>query len=300
MYHRISEETFDPWGLAVCPRLFEGQMNWLAAERTVMPLSEFAHLQRNGELPATATAVTFDDGYAAAVEVAAPILERLGLPATTFVPADLLERQQEFWWDELERVVLTSDCVSLELDGETVALCPKSQQDRDWRFGSQPKTQRQTAFHRLWSCLRLKTPTELDAALKELRDQSGVQPIVRENLRPITSSEARVRSSDLLEWGSHALTHPSLPSLSSEEKRREIVQSVERCTELFGRVPKTFAYPYGDCDLESERLVGEAGFVCACTTENGTVTRSSSVLRLPRVQVGNWEVADLARVLGHE
>jgi peptidoglycan/xylan/chitin deacetylase (PgdA/CDA1 family) len=66
MYHRIAEEPFDPWGLSVTPANFRDQLAWLAQNRTVLPLGEFAALHRAGTLPAEAIAVTLDDGYACA------------------------------------------------------------------------------------------------------------------------------------------------------------------------------------------------------------------------------------------
>src|SRR5207244_7255859 len=85
MYHRIGSETFDPWGLAVQRDRFSEQVEWLAGNRTVLPLSEFARRQRERELPADAIALTFDDGYASVLP-AVPLLERHKLHATVFLP----------------------------------------------------------------------------------------------------------------------------------------------------------------------------------------------------------------------
>ena len=63
MHHRIGSETFDPWGLVVGIRRFEAQLEWLARNRTVLPLSEFVGAHREGRLVRDAVATTFDDGY---------------------------------------------------------------------------------------------------------------------------------------------------------------------------------------------------------------------------------------------
>lgn len=41
-------------------------------------------------------ALTFDDGYRSNVRVALPVLERLGVPATVFVPTDLIDNEALF------------------------------------------------------------------------------------------------------------------------------------------------------------------------------------------------------------
>src|SRR5881275_1855421 len=64
MYHRIGIETFDPWGLVVDPDRFAGQLEWLALNRTMLPLTEFARLHLERQLPPDAASLTFDDGYA--------------------------------------------------------------------------------------------------------------------------------------------------------------------------------------------------------------------------------------------
>jgi peptidoglycan/xylan/chitin deacetylase (PgdA/CDA1 family) len=53
--------------------------------------------------PAAKTlAVTFDDGFASVFEVAEPILTRLGLPATVFVPTAFMGQRQRLSWQGIE------------------------------------------------------------------------------------------------------------------------------------------------------------------------------------------------------
>jgi peptidoglycan/xylan/chitin deacetylase (PgdA/CDA1 family) len=296
MYHRIAEETFDPWGLAVKPAHFKEQLSWLAENRMVLPLGEFAARHCDKTLPRTAIALTFDDGYMCTADVAAQLLNRANLPATIFISAELTERGRPFWWDELQDIALSPDRDSLEIAGERIALGAKHQDDRVWNPGAPPRTARQRAFHRIWASLREKPPGELDDTMASLRKQSAVAPD-RPVIRPMTPEKVRATVSDGIEFGSHALSHPWLTSLDRSTKLHEICDSVDRCAKLTGSRPRSFAYPYGNFDDESEQLVQEAGFACACASNGGSVRRRSRLFALPRIQVEDGGAAALARRL---
>jgi peptidoglycan/xylan/chitin deacetylase (PgdA/CDA1 family) len=296
MYHRVASESFDPWGLCVTADRFRDQLRWLTDNRTVLPLEEFARRHRDRILPADAVALTFDDGYECTAIVAAPMLEAAGLPATIFIPAELVERGEPFWWDELQSIVLQHDENSLTVDAERVWLGEKQPDDHRWRPGSPPRTDRQRAFYRIWAALREKEPAGLDAAMMQLRGQSSVNSGLIAS-PPMSPAQVRATSSELLSFGSHALTHPWLTSLDTAEKAHEIRASVARCAALTGSAPTAFAYPYGNFDAESERLVQDAGFAFACATRGRAVTPKSSLFALPRMQAGNWTGKELGRAL---
>jgi peptidoglycan/xylan/chitin deacetylase (PgdA/CDA1 family) len=85
-YHAIGEcpAADDPAELFMPLRLFESQMKFLARWRKVIPLGAAVTGVDHGVRPTVA--VTFDDGYRSVMEHAAPILSRLSIPATVFVP----------------------------------------------------------------------------------------------------------------------------------------------------------------------------------------------------------------------
>ena len=47
--------------------------------------------------------VTFDDAYLSVLELARPILDRLGLPATVFVPTDWPARDEPMRWPGIDQ-----------------------------------------------------------------------------------------------------------------------------------------------------------------------------------------------------
>jgi peptidoglycan/xylan/chitin deacetylase (PgdA/CDA1 family) len=297
MYHRIARESFDPWGLAVSPERFARQVEWLERHRTILPLEEFARLHERRKLPRSAVALTFDDGYACSLEAAAAILEHAGVSATVFLPAQLIGRSREFWWDELARIVVEFEGTELSLDNGTVTVPAGSAEDHRWAAGDEASTPRQRLYLELWSVLRSRDLDEIDRTLDRIREQGKLHSENRDAYRRLSAEEIRSASSPAVSFGSHAMSHRPLTSLPPEERRREIRESAAACAKLTGTAPKTFAYPFGDCDGETADMVRDAGFTCACTTEPAFVIHRTPPFMIPRLQAGNWEPRQLAKVL---
>lgn len=297
IYHRIAEETFDPWGSAVTPARFRVHLAWLAQNRTVLRLQDFADLHRRRVLPPDAIAVTLDDGYACNCAIAAPLLEEFQVPATMFLPVNFIMSGKPFWWDELEEIVLEHDGSGLTINDQTVALGPKRPSDREWMPWSAPGTPRQVAYHDIHVRLARMRPDHLTSSMELLRDQARPTNGAAPMKRPMTAAEVRQAAGRFVEFGSHSLNHPWLPNLDPTRQRHEICDSVEQCRALTGSRPSAFAYPFGMFDEKSEHLVEEAGFDCACATRDLAVSRGSSTFALPRLQAGNWDVAELEQAL---
>jgi len=287
MYHRIADETFDPWGLCVHPARFEEQLDWLARNRAVLPLPEFLRMKRDGHMPDDATAITFDDGYACAANLAAPRLARAGMHATVFLPVRLIASDREFWWDELERIVLAAPVARLRVDGNETPLGSPQDDDRYWRPYAAPKTPRQKAFLQLWAWLGPLRHKKREAVLADLRQQAGSEATARQSHRPMTVAEVRSLDPSTMDFGSHGLTHADLLAISDDEKADEIGASFDACAELTGRTPKAFAYPHGRFDAECERIAELSGYELACSTKQAFVSTRSSPFALPRLAVTN-------------
>jgi peptidoglycan/xylan/chitin deacetylase (PgdA/CDA1 family) len=89
----------------VTPEQFSEQMNYLVSEGfepvTVRRLTEYLRTGR-GEWPERPVAITFDDGRRSQIELAWPIMERLGLTATFFVFTNAPDRNDNYLtWSEL-------------------------------------------------------------------------------------------------------------------------------------------------------------------------------------------------------
>jgi peptidoglycan/xylan/chitin deacetylase (PgdA/CDA1 family) len=107
----------------------------------------------------------------------------------------------------------------------------------------------------------------------------------------------RLAYSRLIEIGSHTMSHCPLPKCARDEQFREINGSRQRCTELTGRTPTSFAYPYGEYDETTPALVARAGFARACSTEQDLVWETSSPHLMPRRTVRDWNGDSFERQL---
>jgi peptidoglycan/xylan/chitin deacetylase (PgdA/CDA1 family) len=72
-----------------------------------------------------------------------------------------------------------------------------------------------------------------------------------------------------LDVGAHSRTHPRLTQLSDEAAAEEIEGSRRELAQGLRRPVAFFAYPHGDRDSRTERLVRRAGFAAACSTQGG-------------------------------
>jgi peptidoglycan/xylan/chitin deacetylase (PgdA/CDA1 family) len=97
-YHAVSDTW--PADLSVTPAAFEGQIR-ARLERGYrgVTLTQSQMPSR----PAKALVVSFDDAYLSTLTEAAPILARLGVPGTLFVPTDYMGQPEPMTWPGIEQ-----------------------------------------------------------------------------------------------------------------------------------------------------------------------------------------------------
>jgi peptidoglycan/xylan/chitin deacetylase (PgdA/CDA1 family) len=312
LYHRVARLRSDPWSLAVTPRRFEEHLEVLRREAHPIRLEQLSKSLVDGELPERAVVVTFDDGYADNLYNARPLLERYDVPATIFLPSGLIGGEREFWWDELERLMLQpgklrEDRLVLDLHGTTYKwqlgdatnyTREEFRRNRHWRAWEEAPTSRHGVYRTLWELLHPMSEAERWKLLDQLGEWAGVQRAPRDSHRLLSLEEVgALAREELVEIGAHTVTHPTLSGLPAEVQRSEILKSKADLEEIAGRPVSAFAYPFGrrsDYDSRTLTLVREGGFTCACCNFPGRVDLSSDRFELPRLLVQDWDGGDFA------
>ncbi len=313
LYHRVAELSVDPQRLAVPPSLFAEQLAVIRQHGVPMTLDALVRGAEEGTLPAGAVAVTFDDGYADNLEAAVPLLARHGVPATVFAAPGAADADREFWWDELEKVLLLPGSlppqfsVRIGTERRPIVLGRAAEYSRRdyeghlrWTVDlKEAPTARHHAYRDLSARLRTLTAADRARALADLFAVSGASTIARGTHRPLSPAGiASLARQENIAVGSHTVSHPALGFLHQAEQRREIAGGRARLESLTGRPVTAFAYPFGgtsDISPAVLRIARDAGMTLACTTRPGCVHAGSDRHALPRVIVRNWPLPEFRR-----
>jgi peptidoglycan/xylan/chitin deacetylase (PgdA/CDA1 family) len=100
--------------------------------------------------------------------------------------------------------------------------------------------------------------------------------------------------------GSHTLTHPRLPMLTTCEAKRELATSKEKLEHLVNRKIRTFSFPYGAFDGTLVSLCQNAGYERVFTTLPVMAFREPSELVIGRVGVEptDWAIEFYLKLVG--
>jgi peptidoglycan/xylan/chitin deacetylase (PgdA/CDA1 family) len=305
MYHRVAEPRHDPWELSVSPHRFAEQMRFLKDARTPLPMGDFVKRLTDGTLPRSAVAVTFDDGYIDNLTAAKPILVETGVPATVFLSTGRLGKTEDFWWDELARLILDWEPAikgSVKIADEFVKVelprLPKGMTPSKWRASDPPRTERESLYLEIWSRLRKLGARERQEGMASARALFQVGPPDAGDLPMRPEDVSDLVAGSLVEVGAHTVTHQPLTTLTQSEQYNEVVNSRDACASLIGQPVEGFAYPHGDLNQSVKDLVRKSGFRWACSTRAAAVNRSKfDLFDLPRLQAFNWTRAELKHVL---
>jgi peptidoglycan/xylan/chitin deacetylase (PgdA/CDA1 family) len=288
LYHRVTALASDPEMLAVSPDNFRAHMQYL---KDTVPLVRFEEDWSKVSRPAVA--ITFDDGYADNVLEALPILDETGVPATFFVSTGTIGTRSEFWWHELEGIILEKQGLPpvFTLEDDTVG--------RNWPTGT--SGERKDFYHGMVRLMNDVNAARRNNWLVQLRHWAQTDERAADTHRVMTLDEILLLAeSSRVTIGAHTVTHTCLSSLTIEEQREEITASKQQLETWLGREVLTFSYPFGrrpDYTQQSIAICREAGFTRAAANFPGQAHRWSDPYQIPRYLVRNWPVEMFSKKL---
>ncbi|MCF6158760.1 MAG: polysaccharide deacetylase family protein [wastewater metagenome] len=315
LYHRVADVSSDPWSLCVTPQRFAEHLEVLQKHTQPVPLQQLVQALHSGHLQDKTVVVTFDDGYVDNLLNAKPLLERYTIPATVFLSTGYIGNTREFWWDELDRLLLQPGILpnklSLKINGDVcqyeLGESSKYTEEafRRYRYwtawGEDIPSMRHSLYRSLYHQLHPLPEKEQQSVLNELLIWAGAEPVSRHTYRPLSYHEVHALvQGGIIEVGAHTVTHPILSVLSSDNQQDEIRQSKNDIERVLGCSPVSFAYPYGrECDYTAgtSGIVREAGFHCACSNFFSVVRQDTDYFQLPRIQMKDWSGKEFSRHL---
>lgn len=260
--------------------VFEAQMRFM--------LRHFAPVRASQVLePARSPlrfAVTLDDGYEDNYRVAAPILNRLGIPATFYVVSDFVGTERLFWWEQLAQMLRDTRLIRLDMRAVSPALVESG--DVMSSLPLHGHAQREGAYERLSAAIRGGRHEDVPGHMRRLSEILEVQPRMEGRDYGLMSwdhlKELVAQGHDI---GGHTATHCNVVGLDTEVLRHELTSSVATISGHLGAPVLSFAYPYGHfdhgCNMAG-KVLAELGCRTAYVGMKGVVQAGCNPLELPR------------------
>ena len=248
---------------------FTRLLDFIEARFTVMPLADAIRSLKAGHLPGGSACITFDDGYSDWATGVLPELARRKLHATFYISTRQLDGTP-LWHERVAHALLQPGLTAFDLTG----LPPLQLHTLDERCQARVTLEK---------FLKYQPLHVRDAMIEELEAQAGAAP---GEVRRLSVETLRQIHNAGLAVGAHTVNHPILTVSDAVTARREMGEAREALEHCIGGPVTAFAYPNGrpgtDFSAEHVRMVRQAGYTSAVTTQPGAADRHTSEFQIPR------------------
>jgi peptidoglycan/xylan/chitin deacetylase (PgdA/CDA1 family) len=280
-YHSVQDDPAPfaqtiGWGIIHSAAAFAEQMEMISCHYHPVSIADVHDFLGGGKvLPDRAVAVTFDDGYADNYEIAAPILQRFGVPGAFYATVKNVETSTPPWYCRLRNAFH----VSPRYDW------PDGQEDRVWPMGT--RAERHDSFLSASRRLAKLAGEPQMRILVQIENELEVQPLGIAGAPMMTWEQLRglIKGGHIV--GSHTMTHPNLAYVDDAVVRLEMKESKRVMEERLEGPVVHFSYPspilqphFTEATIERAR---QAGYQTSLTCVPGVVRRGQEPLALRRV-----------------
>lgn len=286
MYHRVIDSRYNFWKLNVSPETFEKHIKYISENYKVLRLEEeWDSIVEAGQ---KYVVITFDDGYVDNYQFALPILEKYHVPATIFVSTGLMDTDEMYWWDELEKIFMIDNYIGeFTFDGVLYKIIDSNDREK--------------ACIAIRNNIKNMNLMEQRNSMGKLRSVLGLEQSYTSELRCVNTSEfIKMAASPYITIGGHTKSHLSMGSMHSKEiLRSEIEESQAMLEKKIGKKIEVFAYPFGgkeDCCDIADQIIAGCGVKKTVLVKNGNVSISDEMYNIPRHMV--FEGEDMEKKMG--
>jgi peptidoglycan/xylan/chitin deacetylase (PgdA/CDA1 family) len=210
-------------------------------------------------------AVTFDYGYTNNAKVAAPVLNRLGVPGSFYLTVESVETGISPWFCQLRHSFITTKKRSwLDPAGGSRELGDEAQRESALSAASEHLT-------RLIGSAR-------EEALHAIERDLDTEPLAPNKRLMMTWEQARRLRRDGHVLGSHSLTHPNMAHIADKDLNYELTESKRKMEDELATSVVHFSYPAAALTVSwTERTVSaseQAGYRTASQLRAGWSVRA--------------------------
>jgi peptidoglycan/xylan/chitin deacetylase (PgdA/CDA1 family) len=264
---------------------FTQEMEWLKNETRILSEAELIDiLYNNKKVKDVCSMVTFDDGYIDNYELAYPVLKKLDIPATFFIPTKYIEERSLGWWDLTAYIIRNSDLKVATFRGKKYNLF-----------------HRENIINSLIALLKETDAVDVENFISELSQSFEVEipSLQLQGQELMTWAQIIEVSRNGITIGSHTHEHTILSRQSSSEMKKQIRMSKKILERKINKKVESIAYPvggYSHFNQDAKDISKELGFKLGFSFLTG-------VNRFPEIDLFDvkrgvmqsyWENLDLA------
>jgi peptidoglycan/xylan/chitin deacetylase (PgdA/CDA1 family) len=290
VYHRVNDDR-DPFFPGTPVKVFRQQMEYLAANYNVTSLEDAVDGMVRKDVPDNVVVITFDDGYRDNYINAFPILKDLSLPATIFLATDSIGSGRALWHDRVFSAFRRTSVAFLEGFGTSSS-----------KYRLATIDEKLFAQQEVLNFLRSRDDGEREFWIDFLIDKLEVTDCCEAPGLMLSWEEANIMHNSGVSFGSHTVTHPILSKLPYQRAREEIERSKDMIEARLHVPVKTFAYPNGrthDFNECTKRLLKQAGYICALTTNFGANEIDQDLFELRRATPWDHDICTFGARLNY-
>ncbi len=214
-------------------RQFEQDLDFLLKHFNPVSLTELIdHQAKKIPLPQKSFLITFDDGLRQAYQVAAPILQRKGIPAAFFVNPAFVDNKTLFY--DFKKGLILDKLSGMTLKKNLREALKSLFPDAKEPFSPQAAVR---SIHYLNQSLADSVGELLDIDFAAF--SAKYRPFM-------TSDEIRDLISKGFQIGSHSMDHPLYALIPPDEQLRQTLESTQWVNRHFQPGYKAFAFPHTD------------------------------------------------------
>lgn len=245
--------------------VFVEHMMSLRNNANIISMNDILRMKFGEKIVGKHVAVTFDDGFENNYSVAAPILDDLGIPATFYISAGIINTDLMFWVDELEDCINTTkeSSISIKFNGNKHTLDISNDQEKF------------VVLNVIKNYCKVCSSEEKNEIVFAVQQETGIVGNVNRSLNYRKLNWLQVKklhAYNLFTIGGHGMYHDVLSKVSPSVLSKEIMLSTEILNYNLGENIIHYSYPEGLKDHFNQDVINNlksTGIKCCPTAIKG-------------------------------
>lgn len=227
-------------------RKFEIQLDYLKLNFNIIDLAQLqGFLFHGGKLPKNPLLITFDDGDVSVLENGFPLLKKFKLPSVLFVITGLINSSNTFWCRWVEK--------AFEQEGKTY--------------------------------MEARAKVNLLKKMPNIERETYLCTLKQIDTLQLSSNQLHYLKNGGMHIANHTHTHPMVDKCISHEIRNELELAHSKFKEWNLKGYHVFAYPNGNWDEQTEKILKENGIEMAFLFDHEINKKQVNPMRISRIMV---------------